>query len=70
MVKQGAHITPQLKIPNRWDAAIDRFSRSKVLPEYLGEDYCKYYAMNRRGESTRFHNSISELDFDWYLRAV
>ena len=61
---------PKLRIPNRWEAAIDRFSRSKVLPEYLGKEYCKYYAMNRRGESARFHNIVGELDFDWYLRAV
>lgn len=70
MVEQGAKIVPKLKIPNRWDMAIDKFSRSKVLPDYLGKDYCKYYAMNRRGESTRFHNTVSEIDFDWYLRAV
>ena len=70
MVERGAHIVPKLKIPNRWDTAIDMFSRSKVLPDYLGEDYCKYYAMNRRGECERFHNTVSELDFDWYLRSV
>ena len=70
MIEQGAHITPKLKIPNRWEAAIDKFSRSKVLPEYLGKDYCKYYAMNRRAEEKKFHNAVSQLDFDWYLRAV
>jgi glutamine synthetase len=70
MVEQGANIVPKLKIPNRWEAAIDRFSRSKVLPEYLGKDYCKYYAMNRRGEAEKFHNVVSQLDFDWYLRSV
>jgi len=70
MVEQGAHIVPKLKIPNRWEAAIDKFARSKVLPEYLGKDYCKYYAMNRRKEAEKFHNVISQLDFDWYLRAV
>ncbi len=70
MVEQGAHIVPKLKIPNRWEAAINKFSRSKVLPQYLGEDYCKYYAMNRRGEAEKFHNVISQLDFDWYLRSV
>jgi len=70
MVEQGEHIVPTLKIPNRWDAAIDWFSRSEVLPGYLGQDYCKYYAMNRRAEADKFHNVVSQLDFDWYLRAV
>ena len=29
-----------------------------------------WHAMNRRGECERFHNTVSELDFDWYLRSV
>jgi len=70
MVEQGESVVPRLKIPNRWDTAIDRFERSKILPDYLGKDYCKYFAMNRREESRRFHNRIPQLDFDWYLRAV
>lgn len=70
MVKQGAKIQPKLKIPNRWDTAIDKLERSKILPQYLGEAYCKYFAMNRRAECSKFHNTVSALDFDWYLRSV
>jgi glutamine synthetase len=70
MVEQGEHLVPRLKIPHRWDAAIDKFERSKILPQYLGKDYCKYFAMNRREESRLFHNTISQLDYDWYLRSV
>ena len=70
MVEQGARIKPKLKIPNRWDTAIDKLQRSKILPQYLGEEYCKYFAMNRRAECARFHNTVSALDFDWYLRSV
>ena len=70
MVEQGAEIVPKLKIPNRWDAALDKFARSKVLPEYLGEDYCRHYTMVRRAESEKYHNHIAQLDFDWYLRGV
>ncbi|MBT8086977.1 MAG: glutamine synthetase family protein, partial [Gammaproteobacteria bacterium] len=70
LVQQGGRIVPKLKIPSRWDAAIDKFERSKILPAYLGKDYCRYFAMNRREESRRFHNTVSQLDFDWYLRSV
>ncbi|MBT8082218.1 MAG: glutamine synthetase family protein [Gammaproteobacteria bacterium] len=70
MVQQGEAIVPKLRIPNRWDQALDRFARSKVLREYLGEDYCRYYTMVRRAESARFHNAVAPLDFDWYLRSV
>lgn len=70
MIEQGAEIVPQLKIPHRWDAALDELERSKVLPDYLGEDYCRYYAMVRRAESEKYHNHIAQLDYDWYLRSV
>lgn len=70
LVEQGAHIVPKLRIPHRWDAAIDKLERSKILPDYLGKDYCKYFAMNRREESRLFHNTVGQLDFDWYLRSV
>jgi len=70
MVEEGEVISLKRKIPNRWDAAIDKFSRSKILPTYLGEEYCKIYAAHRRDESRRFHNIVSDVDFDFYMRAV
>jgi glutamine synthetase len=70
MVEAGAAITPKIGIPDRWDYALDKFARSKILPQYLGEEYCRYYLKNRRGECRQFHNMISPLDFDWYLRSI
>lgn len=70
MVKEGEVVTLKRKIPNRWDAALDKFSRSKILPQYLGDEYCRVYVANRRDESRRFHNVVSDVDFDWYMRAV
>ena len=70
MVEEQEVISLKRKIPNRWDAAIDKLERSKFLREYLGEEYCRLYAANRRNESRRFHNVISNVDFDWYMRAV
>ncbi len=70
MVNEGEIISLKRKIPNRWDTAIDKFSRSKVFPQYLGEEFCRIFVANRRGESRRFHNVVSNTDFDWYMRAV
>jgi len=70
MVEQGQEIRPKLSIPNRWDKALDKFARGKVLPSYLGEDFCKYFLANRRHECELFHNEVSSLDHDWYLRSV
>lgn len=70
MIEEGERVTIKTRIPDRWERAIDRFSKSKILPTYLGEDYCRFYALNRREESRQFHNVVSPIDFDWYLRAV
>lgn len=70
MVEEGESVTLRTRIPDRWESAIDKFSRGKVLPDYLGERFCRYYAAHRRAESRQFHNVISPVDFDWYLRAV
>ena len=70
MVQEGEVISLKRKLPNRWDAAIDKFSRSKVLPDYLGAEFCRSFVFNRRDESRRFHNVVSSTDFDWYMRAV
>ena len=70
MVEEGQSITLKTRIPDRWEAAIDKFSKSKVLPDYLGDEFCKYYALHRLGESRQFHNTIPQTDFDYYLRAV
>jgi len=70
MVEEGADVKLRTRIPDRWDASIDSFSKSRILPDYLGERYCKYYALNRREECREFHNTVSPIDFDWYLRAV
>ena len=69
-IAEGESVSLELGIPDRWDHAIDLFARSEVLPRYLGERFCRYFRDHRREESRRFHNTISPLDFEWYLRAV
>ena len=63
-------ILSSVKVGATINSQIDKFARGKVLPRYLGEDYCRIYATHRRDESRRFHNVVSDVDFDWYLRAV
>jgi len=70
MVEQGESVKLKRKIPNRWVSAITRFERSRVLREFLGTEFCRLYAGNRRTEERRFHNQVSNVDFEWYLRAV
>ncbi|HEX5788700.1 MAG TPA: glutamine synthetase family protein [Woeseiaceae bacterium] len=70
MVVPNEIIHPRLKIPNRWDKALDKFARSKVLPAGLGAQFCTMFVENRRAESEQYHSVVPVLDFEWYLRAV
>jgi len=70
MIAEGQSVNLKTRIPDRWEAATDKFSKSRILPDYLGEDFCRYYTSHRRAESRQYHNVISPIDFDFYLRAV
>lgn len=60
----------EVTIPRRWDAALELFRQGEVLPEYFGQKYCEYFARVRQGECDDFHAQVSNLDYDWYLRAL
>jgi len=60
----------EITLPIRWEAALDRFKNSEVLPEYLGQEFCQLFELSRRSECDQFHAQISNLDYEWYLRSV
>lgn len=71
MVEEGTMVEEQeISLPIRWEAALDRFKNSEILPNYLGEDFCRIYEMARRSECDRFQAQISNTDYEWYLRSV
>jgi glutamine synthetase len=71
MVSEGSgYRAGEQRLPARWESAIELFSRSPVLPAYLGERFCRGFASVRRFEAEAFHASISSLDYQWYLRAM
>lgn len=70
MIKEGEVISLNQEIPNRWNKAIDQFEANKILPNYLGEEFCKSFVANRRFEEMEFNHNISDIDYNWYLRSV
>jgi len=42
----------------------------EVMREYLGEDYWSAFKSMRSAECEAFHARISNVDYEWYLRAV
>jgi glutamine synthetase len=57
-------------LPQRWETAIELFGASSVLPKYLGEQFFRAYVSARREEAQAFHSTISNVDYEWYLRSV
>ena len=70
MIEEGQRLRLRAKIPTRWDQALTKFSRSRVLPEYLGAEWCQHFLTNRRAENAQYHNEVPIKDFEWYLRSV
>jgi glutamine synthetase len=70
MIEAGTVVPEVITLPRRWELALRQFEQARVLPKYLGEHYCSTFLRCRRTEAERYHNEISNRDYEWYLRAV
>jgi glutamine synthetase len=70
MVQEGEVFEEVITLPTRWEAALDVYDTSIILPTYLGEKYAKVFGALRREEANRFHSEISDRDYAWYLRTM
>ncbi len=70
MVREREPVEDVVTLPVHWPQALDAFEAGKILPRYLGADFCRIFALCRREESNRFQSEVSNRDYEWYLRAV
>jgi glutamine synthetase len=70
MVKEREPVEDVVTLPIHWPQALDAFEAGKLLPGYLGDEFCRIFALCRREESNRFQTEVSNRDYEWYLRAV
>jgi glutamine synthetase len=57
-------------LPVDWLAAIDRFDRSAIMRDYLGEEFVDLFVTVKRTEYSRFNAVVTSLDHDWYLQGA
>ena len=70
-IPAGADLSEvEVTLPRRCDAALESFKAGKVLPQYFGEAYCHAYWAQRKGEHDDFQGQVSNLDYEWFLRAL
>lgn len=60
----------KVTLPTRLDRSLQCLRDARVLPGYLGKDYCDAYASIRQGEYDDYHAQIPDLDYQWFLRAI
>jgi glutamine synthetase len=70
MVAEGQSPPPVAGLTPRWEQAIDDFAADRLLPGYLGGEFCQLYAAARRFEADAFHAEVGNLDYEWYLPAI
>ena len=57
-------------LPVDWLAAIDRFDRSAIMREYLGEEFVDLFVTVKRTEHSQFNAVVTSLDYHWYLQGA
>jgi len=57
-------------MPTNWFAALDRFTASDLMKDYLGARFVEMYGIVKRTEQERFFASVPDLDYAWYLRTA
>ena len=71
MVLEGQTLKDtEIRLPNTWEQALDAFDAGEVLPNYMGKEYCGLFSAIRRAECNSFRAQVSNIDYEWYLRAV
>jgi glutamine synthetase len=70
MVVESEEMEEVITLPREWASALDKFADSKILPQYFGEEYCKLFEQLRRSECDEFAAKVSNIDYEWYLRAL
>lgn len=63
----AAQMREDSSTPLKMQEALDRMETATILPEYLGETYCRRYRHVKQTEFDRFNSAISRQEYDWYL---
>lgn len=57
-------------IPETWKDALDLFSASAFIEEYLGGDFQTVFGRVKEHERRLFEREVTPLEYQWYLRRI
>ncbi len=70
MIREGEVMDEKVSLSPRWETALDAFDAGRLLPDYLGAEFCRVFGLARRHEAEAFHAQVSNLDYEWYLGTI
>ena len=70
MIREGEVMEEKIGLSPRWETALDAFDAGRLLPGYLGAEFCRVFSHARRLEAEAFHAQVSNLDYEWYLGTI
>ena len=66
----NAYAKVEPSLPRTWDGAIRALESARILPDYLGTEFCRLYGVCRAAERERFDQVVTPTEHAWYLRTV
>ena len=69
-IEGNAHEQATPNLPIHWLDALRAFDNARILPDYLGADYCHVYSACKWQEFTAFQARITPADYELYMRAL
>lgn len=70
IVGNGYTQADRRSLPATWQHALESAANSEFLTDALGADFLKVFLAIKNQECDRFTAEVTDLDYDWYLRAT
>ncbi|MGB1150626.1 MAG: glutamate--putrescine ligase, partial [Candidatus Pseudothioglobus sp.] len=64
----NAHAQHKPELGITWREAVDKTSRSKIVKEFFGEQFQKSYQVVKEHEINRFESTVTDFEYNSYLR--
>jgi len=66
-VVRDAYKQHESELPNNWPDALERFSQSAFIRDYLGEEFQRIFASTKQQEITGFDKHVTPMEYQAYL---
>lgn len=66
----NAYVQEKPSLPRHWIQALEAFRTGRILPTYLGAQFCHVLAAIKEAELDNYQRHISNLEYEWYWRAI